>query len=168
MIRLPDGPAGRSSILAQPQDITTTLLNLAGVQPPAALAGHDLLAQAGNGTPAREVALAASAASGWARGPHPFTVFDGEQYLHVGVRPEDSVLTRLGSVENTAGGDPETVQRLHAAGLAELERRAAAPELMAWLRSRGEKPFPANRALYAGCPEPLAYERYFGRIYYGT
>ncbi len=170
LIRTPgDGP-GRSDILVQPQDIFAAVLGLAGVKVPEDTVGHDVfsLARKGGEDP-RNLVLAGSAANpGWAKKGILFTVFDRDWQLELAARPADSRLTRLGSLESIEKEHPEVVARLHAAGLAELERRGAVPELVAWLRGGGGGEFPAGCRFHEPWPKPAGYTSYFGRLYLGN
>ncbi len=167
LVRVPGGPTGRSQALVQPQDIFATILSLADVPRPAALDCRDALALARDQAEPREVALASTAAAAWQNQGILFTVFDAEWYLQAAIKPEDSILTRLGSLDEVQADHADVVERLHKAGLAELDRRGADPQLMRWLRSRGDKPFPARCRLFDGWPAPAAYTQYFNRVYLG-
>ena len=180
IVKLPDGPVGRSTMMVQPQDIFSTVLEIAGVSTPGGVTGmagidcYDLLTQNGSGTAGenagdcdgeREIAVAGHSASNWDTLPFQYTVFDGQYCLRSALKIEDSVLTPMGGIENTAFEHPAVVERLHQAGLNEIERRGAIPELMAWLRSGGKKAFPNNLCLYDGCPKPFGYEYYLVHVY---
>ena len=167
LIKVPDGPAGRCDAIAQPQDIFATILGLSGTRIPANFDCHDLLAQADNRYGKRSIAIANNAASFTDKIPYHYTIFDGTYYLHSGLKPEDSKLTAMGSVEDIASENAKLVSELHAAGIDEVERRGASLELMAWLRSGGEKPLPPGCCLYAGCQKPKGYQQYWGRSYRG-
>jgi arylsulfatase A-like enzyme len=154
MIRHPDGDTGRSDIIVQPQDIFATVTGLAGLPAPANLESHDVLRIARERSEGpRRIALAGGAARPqWAVEDRPglFSLFDNEWQLTFNVGPEDCALRRLGDAEDIAADNPEVVERLHARALAELEHRGAAPELMQWLRTRGETEFPTGCRLWDG------------------
>ncbi len=169
-IRTPRGDAGRSDMIVQPQDLWATVCGLAGVPTRPGIDSHDVLslARAGDRSP-RRIALSGNSAEGWGdeRRPCIITCFDGEWGMEVGLKPEDSSLVRMGSLENVAGDHADVVRRLHAETLDEIERRGAHPDLMAWLRSGGETPFPVACPKHAAWPKPAGYESYFNRCYRG-
>ena len=180
MVATPDGDSGRSDMLVQPQDVFATIMNLAGQPVPQGIESHDVLTIARQGGPEpRQVALAGSSADRWLatnRGQkavvldaeeHLFTVFDKEWFLEAALNPEDSRLTRLGTLENIAARHPDVVTRLHAAGLAEIARRGIDPKLLEWLQGAGEKPFPGDCRFWDGWPGPAGFMPYFQRLYHG-
>lgn len=164
MLHLPDGPIGRSDAIVQPQDISATILSMAGVVPPAAWPGHDLLDVAPDGVGGREVALAGQGVNSWRGEPNRtlFTVFDAEWYLNVAARPEACRLFRYGSVDNVTTEHPEVVARLRDAGLSEVEQRGIDPMLLAWLRSEGKGAFPVVCTQWTG---PSHWQLYWERVY---
>ena len=165
MIRCPGAGAGRCDAIAQPQDLTATILALAGVAPHGPLHGHDLLAVARGGTaPPRHLALAGHNAATWRTGQTLFTAFDGQWLLEVAARPEDSHLSRMGSTDYVEADHPDVVSRLHADALDEVQRRGTHADLMAWLRRGGGGPLP-SRPAFDGWPGPSGYYHYFDRIF---
>lgn len=169
ILRVPDGGAGRSDMIVQPQDIFATVASLAGVDMPEDIISHDVLTAAREGGPgSREVALAGPAANaGWGETPERilFTVLDQEWYLELAAKPEHCRLTRLGSLDEVAAEHPEVVERLHAAGMAEIERRGIDSALMSWLRSQGEGEFPSEVSFWDGYPGPAGYRSYFQNLW---
>ena len=169
ILRVPDGGAGRSDMIVQPQDIFATVASLAGVDMPEDIISHDVLAAAREGGPgSREVALAGPAANaGWGETPERilFTVLDQEWYLELAAKPEHCRLTRFGSLEDVAGEHPDVVGRLHAAGVEEIERRGTDAGLMGWLRSQGEAKFPSDASFWDGYPGPAGYRSYFQNLW---
>ncbi|MCD6360367.1 MAG: sulfatase [Armatimonadetes bacterium] len=163
MIRTPEGDGGRCDCLVQPQDLFATITSAAGVPLPDGVESFDVLAAAREGSRRREVALAAAAPRPrWSEPGFPlFTVFDGEWYLHLTARPEDSQLFHMGSVDDVAAEHPDLVQRLHAAGLEEIARRDIDTRLLEWLRSGGEARFPEDARFFEGWPGPPGYKMYF-------
>jgi arylsulfatase A-like enzyme len=166
-IKTPEGDSGRSSAIFQPQDFYSTITNLAGASMPDGLDSHNILAAAREGSVGnREIALAGTA-RGWSDQRGYFTVFDQDGYLEWRPKAEDCLLTTYGSLDNTAAEHPDHVQKLHAAGLAELERRNADPILIDWLKNGAEGNVPENCKLFDGWPGPEGFRTYFARAYDG-
>jgi hypothetical protein len=170
IIRTPEGDSGRSSALAQPQDIHATIMAQAGLASPPELDGQDVLSLARAGEPGlREVALSGGAAGKrWQQEPDRglFTVFDSDWYLELALKPELSRLTRIGRLDDAAQDNPAVVADLHAKGLREIERRGIDPALLAWIKSRGESEFPIDCRFWDGWPGPAGYEVYFRHSYF--
>ncbi len=164
MVHVPGRGSGRSDMFVQPQDVFATALGIAGVSPPPGLECHDVLALAEKGERSpRELALAGRAAHAWkGREPILFTVLDREWYLQFAAGPGECHLMRYGSLSDVAGSTPSKVEELRRRGVDEIERRGAAPDLVAWLRTDGEGEFPARCAV---SPAPLGYSHYWGRSY---
>ena len=173
-IRLPEGDAGRSNVIVQPQDFFPTILNILGeTAPEGNLEGYDIL------TPARErksgerqLALSGGSIERWSNAAdnpnmNLFTAFDGEWSLEVSTKPENSRLVRRGSLEEVQNEHPDVVAKLHADALDEIERRGTDAALMAWLRSGGESEFPENPNYWDGYPGPAGFRPYFGKLYTG-
>ena len=164
---------GRSNVIVQPQDFFPTILNILGEDCPDGIEGHDILTPARNGESGeRQLALSGGSIERWenaARNPdlNLFTVFTREWSLEVGTKPENSKLVRLGELPDVASEHPDVVAKLHAAAIDEIERRGTDPALMAWLRSGGEAPFPADAIYWDGYPGPAGYRPYFGKLYTG-
>ena len=168
LIHLPDGPVGRCGAIAQPQDISATLLAMAGLSIPEAWVGHDLVTIATDGAKGpRGVALAGQSTVSWTNDPQriAFSVFDDDWYLNVAADPAACRLFRHGSVDDVAGAHPEVVSRLHQAALAEAERRGTEHRLMAWLRSGGTTPFPTECTRWYGPPQ---WRSYWERVHQET
>lgn len=176
MIHVPGGPSGRRGVIVQPQDISATVLGLAGVACPEAWVGHDLVEVASlpiagtggdgphEGTGPRQIALAGHATVGW-RGDSDqivFSVFDREWYLNVAANPDACRLYKPGSVEDVAATHSEVVARMREAGLREAERRGTDRRLIAWLRSGGTTRFPDACAEWFG---PSQWRTYWDRVY---
>ena len=159
-IHVPQGETGRRDDLAQPQDITATLLGLAGVSPPPGQAGQDLLA----GPTSRQFALGGPSVNSWNgdRDQVVFTVFDRNGYLNVTANPGACRLFRYGSVQDTAAQEPVLAQRLHEAGLEEAAQRGLDPRLLDWLYGGGEQPFPTECTAWRG---PQKWQLYWERVY---
>jgi len=169
-VRPPGGESGRSAAIAQPQDIWGTLGALAGVPVPSECDSHDLLAAArSGGRGARELAVAGGSADSWqrAQGEPLFTVFADDWYLELAADPARSLLYRYGETEDCAARQPRVVEELHAAGIAEVERRGTQPALIEWLRRGGEGEFPQDVSLYHGWPKPAGFRPYWQRLYGG-
>ncbi len=172
-IRLPDGDAGRSNVIVQPQDFFPTILNILGETCPDGIDGHDIL------TPARErktgprhLALSGGSIERWqqaADNPNLvlFTTFNQDWSLEVTAKPENSRLIRLGDLENVADKHPDIVAQLHTEALDDIEHRGTDPELIAWLRSGGEREFPTDATYWDGYPGPAGFRPYFGKLYTG-
>ena len=169
IVRAPGAGSGRSDIIVQPQDLFATVMGLAGVPTPESLDSHNVLAiaQAGSEGP-RQVALAGSVASErWGKPDRVcFTVFDGTWYLEVTPNPENAALTKEGTIDNVAANHPDVVERLRAAGIAELARRGADPRLVDWLRSGGQGTFPFGCRYSDARPAPNGWRSYFGQLYH--
>jgi hypothetical protein len=163
---VPDGSAGKSNMIVQPQDIFATVMGLAGLPMAEPLDSHnvlDLARQPGR----RAIALTGNSANGWkatidlltgntSRGSVKmgtlFTVFDGEWAFEFAARVEDCVLCRMGSTTDVAAAHPQVVEELHRAAWAEIQRRGADPALVSWLASGGRGEFPASACFYDGYP----------------
>jgi len=172
-IRVPAAGSGRSDLLVQPQDLFTTIAPLGGADLPGSLDGSDVLtlAQQGQSGP-RALALAGNGADGWGQRYRSdpasilFTAFDGDWALEVALRPEDSRLSPLGSIEYVEADHPEIVSAMHETALDEIERRGADPELLAWLR-RSCGDFPTECQFWDGWPGPPGYTQYWNNVYRG-
>ena len=168
-VRVPDGGSGRSGALVQPQDLWATICGLAQVPSRPDIDSHDILAAARSGGPgARRLALAGQAAEGWpgrASEAGLITAFDDTWSLELALRPEDCRLVGLGTHEDVAATHQDVVAELRGAALDELERRAAHPNLMHWLRNEGREPFPQQGPLSVEGPLPAGYVPYFQRLY---
>jgi arylsulfatase A-like enzyme len=162
LVRVPGGPRGRSGTIVQPQDISATILGLAGHQQPEAWVGSDVLST--DAGPAREIALAGPSVNSWPADADRivFSVFDEEWYLNVAANPEACRLYRYGSVEDVAAQHPDVVARMRDAGLVEVERRGTDTRLVAWLRSGGEATFPDEATQWFG---PANWRTYWPRVY---
>ena len=173
-IHVPDGGSGRSSVIVQPQDIFATIMSIAGLPVPDGIDSHDVLALARDGTEAkdgpRKLAISGHAPdeSLKDRPAGFFSACDGKWYLVAAVKPEDSELYRLGSLDNVAAEHAGVVARLHAAGIDEIERRGADPRLTAWLKSHGRAAFPTECVFWDGYPGPKGFGPYFRRLYEGV
>ena len=64
-------------------------------------------------------------------------------YLEWRPQAEDSLLTPYRSLDNIATENPDRVKTLHAAGIAELERRNADPILINWLKNGAQGGVPS-------------------------
>ena len=78
------------------------------------------------------------------------------------------MLTTYGSLDDIAAECADRVQNLHAAGLAELERRGADPTLIDWLKNGAKGEVPENCRLFDGWPGPKGFQTYFARAYGGV
>ena len=170
IVRVPDGGSGRSNAIVQPQDVFPTVMGIAGLETPEGIVSHDVLtlAQSGADGP-RQVALTgrgvAKGARNAPRGKVIYTVFDREQCLEHAGKPEDSRLTRYGSLENVAEDNPADVQDLRAAGIEEMERRGASPSYIEWLRSDGEGELQVEWMYSDAHPAPAGWVSYFRNLY---
>lgn len=178
MVRAPGAGSGRSDIVVQPQDIYATVMGIAGVPIPPEVSrtmdSHDVLKIAREGgvkleDGPRGFALAGgSASSRWSRPGAAFcSLFDGEWWMEVAAKPEDSRIRRYGSEEDEAAANVKIVEELHAKAVNELERRGADPRLMKWLRAGGETDFPDECVFWDGWPGPAGFTQYFARLYGG-
>ncbi len=167
IVRLPGGERGRSDVIVQPQDIFTTIANLAGVDEPEGTAGYDVLHQARTQTAEREVAVAGRAAGPWWSKPGEklFTVFDGEWCLEYAARAEDCVLSRMGETEGVAADNQAVVARLREAGVEEIARRGADTRLVDWLNEEGSGELEEGIVYWDGYPGPPGYRAYFSRLW---
>ena len=150
IVHAPGRDAGRCDLIVQPQDITATILALAGVEPEGPIDGRDALAAAeGEASWPRETALTGRAAVDWGKPgtDRPFTVFDRDGYLVWHARADACALYAYGADRPIPGAD--RVEALHAGGLEEIARRGAPAAIVGWLRAGGRGAFPA-----AACPDP--------------
>lgn len=165
LVHLPNGPMGRSEAIVQPQDISATVLGIAGIDRPASWAGRDLLAGAaaadGGG---RNLALAGPSIVSWRGDPHQivFSVFNREWYLNVTADPATCRLFRYGSVEDVAAGYPAVVDEMREAGIREAACRGTDARLIDWLRSGGKTAFPEACTEWFG---PSQWRTYWQRVY---
>ncbi len=166
LLRLPGGEQAQSDIIVQPQDIFRTIADLAEVEVPDCVIGHNVLWHGRAGLSGREVAVA-----GLAAGPHwanpgeiLFTVLDGEWCLEYAAKAEDCVLCAMGSVEDVSADHAAVVEHLRAAALDEIERRGADRRLVEWLRREGEGELDEDIVYWDGYPGPPGYTPYFGRL----
>ncbi len=169
-VRVPGGGSGRCAAIVQPQDIFATVAGIAGADVPEGPESFDMLATArGEREAPRRIALAGRPANEWNHqdGRGLFSAFDGRWCLEVALKPAHSALRRMGEAEEIAADNAAVVARLHAAALDELERRGCDPAVMAWLRSEGAEPFPADCRFHDAYPPPAGYRAYFGRLYAG-
>jgi len=169
MVRVPEGDSGRSSIIVQPQDVFATVMSMVGLDVPQGIESHDVLAIAREGRAGpRHIAIAGHRTDRWRRNLDEtlFTVFDQEWCLEVAAKPENSILTRLGSLVDESRSNPAIVQALRDAGIKEFERRGADPALMSWLRNEGEKDFPEECRFWDGWPGPAGFVAYFSQRLY--
>ena len=173
-IRMPDGDAGRSDVIVQPQDFFSTILAILGEPEPEGIEGYDILTPARRGEAGqRQLALAGGSLERWnqaGQNPHfvLFTAFDKTYSLEVAAKPEHSRLARLGSLDYVEQAHPEVVTQMHAAAIDELERRGTDPGLIAWLRNGGEGELPANAQYWDGYPGPAGFRPYFSKLYTGS
>ncbi len=156
IVRTPERDAGRSSVLAAPQDVFATVLGLAGAPVPRETDAHDVLATARTGASAQRSLTLAGQPSLNAGGA-ACTAFNTEWCLVCAPRAEDSVLYRLGAREPVQDAHPDVVAAMHAAAIDELELRGADPRRLAQLRMG--LPADAN----TGSRGPEGYYQYFFR-----
>jgi len=181
MIATPRGETGHSDMLVQPHDIFSTIMSLAGLETPPTVApsSYDLLAAVREGREPRQIAVAGGSADGWqtrVRGKEQspfdaqtllFTVFDKEWFFEWSPWKDQCRLTRLGTQVDVAAENPEVVDRLYTAGLAEVAQRDIDPKLLAWLESGGEGDYPEDCVFFRGWPGPSGFRPYFQRLYHG-
>jgi len=168
-IRVPTGERGRCDAIVQPQDLFATVAGLAGVEAPAELDSHDILAVARNGGKGpRDLALSGVGADQWGGGDNSrrilFTVFERDWCLQFAARRDCCRLTRYGSIEDIASDNETAVARLHEQAINALERRGADAALVDWLRRGGESDFPTECRFWDGWPGPAGYTSYFFRL----
>ena len=164
IVRHPEVAHARSNMIVQPQDVFATVLGVLGRGAPAAMESHDLIACAKEGGAGRrEIALAGSGSGNWQKEGVLFSAFNDEWALEVHAKPEDSTLTRLGTLDCVECDHPKVVQEMHAAAIGEIERRGADPVLIKWIRDGGD----ANPPAQFKSPARSGYYPYFGRIYSG-
>jgi len=170
VVRLPDGGSGRSGLFVQPRDVFATLMGIAGLAMPEGIDSHDVLkiAQEGGDDP-RQVALSGRGVARGARNRPPhnvlYTVFDREWYLEHAARPEDSRLTRYGSLEDVAAENQGAVESLRAAGIEEMAHRGADPRFVEWLKNDGEGELPVEWMYSDAHPAPSGWVSYFHNLY---
>jgi arylsulfatase A-like enzyme len=161
LLRMPGLVPGRNGDFVQPQDIFTTILNLAGVTPPDGTVGHNLL---GGETMSRTLAIGGPSVVSWQDDPHQIvlTVFDDNWYLNIAADPAACRLFRYGCVDNIADAHMDIVIRLREKTWDELARRDTNPGLLNWLSSGGESPFEEVWTKWIGPPE---WRTYWERVY---
>jgi arylsulfatase A-like enzyme len=173
-VRLPEGSPGHSDLLVQPQDFFPTILGLAGQKSSEALDGQDIMSVARTGHhDKRNIALAGPAVNNWKdKGedgcpPILFTAFTKDWTLEVAAKPENSRLSKLGSLDYVEQKHPKVVQDIHTAALDEIERRGLDPKLVDWLRRGGEGALPEGCHFWDGWPGYPGFHPYFRDIYIG-
>ncbi|HUW82135.1 MAG TPA: sulfatase [Phycisphaerae bacterium] len=165
MIYVPDGGSGRSDVFAQPQDITATILGLGKAAKPDDIDAYDVLAAARNGQDSpRQCVISGRHIHNWDGEADQIllTIFDRQWRLEFAASPQASRLYRRDQYEDVAAGHPSVVRDLRARALDQVGRRGAHPDLLAWLRSEGRSPFPADRCQD---PAPPGYAHYWDHAY---
>lgn len=167
MLYVPGYGNQRIDMIAQPQDIFTTLANLADINVPDKRSSHDLLENLEKRTHPRKLALSGSSVSEeWAKeGKTLFVLYKDNWYLEFTAKPENCSLRREGSLEDVSNSYKNVVKSLHSEGIDELERRGADPAIIRWLKNHGESEFPTDSKFWEGFPDPKGYDRYFYRSY---
>ena len=166
-IRLPGREPGRSDSLAQPQDLTATLLALGRSSHPDCV-GHDLLGSTGQ----RKAAIAGPAAGStkeaglFSWNPNFFSVFAGEVWLEWRPLVEDSILRRYGMEEALSGHEKER-DTLHRQGLEEIRSRETDERLVAWLQGGAEGDLSSDVPRHRRWPGVEGFTQYFKRTYDG-
>ena len=115
-IKTPEGDAGRSSAIFQPQDFFATV----AIWPVRQFRGTWIatISSPPHGKAVRDATTRACwHCPGMGKTARIFTVFDQDGYLEWQPELEDCMLTPYGSLDNTAGEHPDRVQNLQAAGL---------------------------------------------------
>jgi hypothetical protein len=175
ILHVPGAGAGESDLIVQPQDIFTTVMNIAGCADavPGDIESYNLLesvrrVQNGGAGP-RDLALTGTGVHSW-RGTTPdtvlFSAFDNAWRLGVAADPAACELQRLGSASDVAQDHPTVVRDLHTAAIDEIARRGLDPALVAWLRSKGTRPFPTEFRVTDAKPIPEGWRAgYWGRFY---
>jgi arylsulfatase A-like enzyme len=170
MIRVPGAGSGDSDMIVQPQDLFATILAIAGGQLPEGAESFDVLELVRERSSGhRRLALCGRSIDAWKQHNDGvlFSALDGEWCLGVATRIEACELRRLHADENVAAQHPDVVARLRDAALAEIGRRGLDPALLAWLRSEGSQPFPAEYRSTDAHPTPLGWRTYFQNLYHG-
>jgi arylsulfatase A-like enzyme len=161
LVRIPDGPTGRRDSIVQPQDISATLLEMAGASVPAGWAGTSLL-KSGKGK--RAMGLCGAALSGWpkVRDWPAFCALDQHRFLLVSPDPQYDRLYEYVSKEDIAATHGKDATRMRCAALDELAHRGAPDEVVKWYRSGGSSRVPAaiGRSL-----TPEGWKQYFGQLW---
>ncbi len=169
-VRPPGGEHGRSEMFLQPQDVYATVCGLVGLDGVGGRDSSDALsaARAGNEGP-RSLALSGGSADGWSGDSegYLFTVFAEDGYLELAADPEAGRLYEYGGTTDLSSEAGGAVRELHEAGIDEVERRGADPDLVGWLRGHGEAEFPEDAVRHRGWPPPPGYDRYWKRLYKG-
>jgi arylsulfatase A-like enzyme len=175
ILHVPGAGAGESDLIVQPQDIFTTVMNIAGCADavPGDIESYNLLESVrrvqNGGTGPRDLALTGTGVHSW-RGATPdtvlFSAFDNAWRLGVAADPAACKLQRLGSASDVAQDHPTVVRDLHTAAIDEIARRGLDPALVAWLRSKGTRPFPTEFRVTDAKPIPEGWRAgYWGRFY---
>jgi len=172
MVCAPGAGSGRSSAIVQPQDLFATVAEAAGVDDamPDGTESFGLLATARSRRAPRAIALAGGSVDSWRRHKGQgllFSVFDRDWNLGFAADTAQCNLFRIGSTTDVATEYTEVVERLHAAGRAEIARRGLDPALVAWLESGGQDEFPATYSASDTAPPPANWRPYFGNLYTG-
>jgi hypothetical protein len=108
------------------------MASLGGTSVPDTIESHNLLTIAQEGETPRPIALCGNSADNWQGSSSDdvlFHAFDGEWCLGVTRDREMAPLCRLGSHDDLASENLETVDRLYTDSIDEIERRGADPAL---------------------------------------
>jgi hypothetical protein len=172
VVYTPEAGSGESNMIVQPQDIFATFMAIAGdvKWTPEGTESNDILSAVRHGNNGnRKLALGGTPPSSWSRmGPDKviFSAFDGDWRLGFSANPEKCELQRLGSQEDVAEDNPETVRKLHELSIAEMECRHLDPALVKWLKSYGEDKFPESFHVTDANPAPKGWRGgYWNNMY---
>ena len=160
-IRQPGGNRSRSKEFVQPQDLTATILSVAGAGISDQVVGRNILSDTGK----RRCAVSGPAASAW--GDHFFSVFGQDHWMEWHPVLEKSILRAYGSETDISESNQDRVKELHALGRTEIESRGTHPDLLRWLDVGADGELPGNIPLFQGWPGPSGFVPYFRRICQG-
>ena len=177
MLYVPGSGSGRCNDFVQPQDIFATLCGVANSPVPDGIESHDILTQAMGKTPAARQGALSGVALGVKSNVVPgervkadsrfFTVFGDDGYLIFDADPARCSYYRYGTEENVANFSQSEVERLHRAGIDEIERRGTDPKVVSWLRAGAHDDLPHGCVLWDGHPGPAGFTQYFFRLHDG-
>ena len=170
IVHIPGIEPGDSNLIAQPQDLFASILDIAGADAAtvADIDSQNVVEAASSGGPGkREIALCGSHIAGWSGDADKvlFSVFDDEWSLGFAANPERCQLQRLGTQEDVSSAFPDVVECLWKTGVAEIRRRGIDPDLASWLDSQGTAKFPTDYRTTDTHPRPPEWNQYWNWLY---
>jgi arylsulfatase A-like enzyme len=161
LLRVPGVKSYRDGRFVQPQDIFTTILSIAGIEPSGNAVGLDLTQPSQSD---RKFALGGVSTDSWKGDPKQilFTIFGDTHYLNITADPAKCRLFTYGSVDDVAADNADVVRYMREQAWEMLKQRETDPELIDWLSSGGTASFSDTWSMWPGPPQ---WRRYWERVY---